>query len=101
VAEDAVRARTRANLAAVRDAVAGSPASLLDVEGGWYATLRVPGTRSEQEWALALLEEDGVHVHPGHFFDFEREAYLVVSLLTPPADLEQAVRRIVARVSAG
>lgn len=101
LAEDAVRARTRANLAVARGAVAGSAASLLDVEGGWYATLRVPGTRAEQEWALALLEEDGVHVHPGHFFDFEREAYLVVSLLTPPADFEQGVRRIVKRVAAG
>jgi aspartate/methionine/tyrosine aminotransferase len=99
LAEDAVRARTRANLAVVRDAVAGSPATLLDIEGGWYATLRVPGTRPEQEWALALLEEDGVHVHPGHFFDFEREAYLVVSLLTPPADLAEGVRRIVKRVA--
>jgi aspartate/methionine/tyrosine aminotransferase len=100
VAEDAVRARTRANLAVVRDAVAGSPASLLDVEGGWYATLRVPGTRGEQEWALALLEDDGVHVHPGHFFDFEREAYLVTSLLAPPADFEEGIRRIVKRVGA-
>jgi aspartate/methionine/tyrosine aminotransferase len=101
LAEDAVGARTRANLAFVRRAVAGSAASLLDVAGGWYATLRVPGTRTEQEWTLALLEEDGVHVHPGHFFDFEREAYLVLSLLTPPAVFEEGVGRIARRIAAG
>ena len=98
-AENAIRERTRANLAFVRSVVPGSPVSLLDVEGGWYATLRVPRTRSELEWAVALVEEDGVHVHPGHFFDFEEEAYLVVSLLTPEATFQDAVRRVVSRVT--
>lgn len=98
VAEGAIAARVRANLAAVRAAVAGSAASLLDVEGGWYATLRLPATRSEQDWTLALLEHDGVLVHPGHFFDFELEAYLVVSLLTPEEPLREGLRRLVARV---
>jgi alanine-synthesizing transaminase len=97
-AEEAIRHRTRANLAYVREAVAGSAATLLDVEGGWYATLRLPGTRSEERWALTLLERDGVYVHPGHFFDFGEEAYVVVSLLTPEETLREGVRRIVARV---
>ena len=101
LAEGAIGERTRRNLAGVRAAVAGSAASVLDVEGGWYATLRVPATRPEQAWALTLLEEDGVHVHPGHFFDFEREAYLVVSLLTPPEVLREGVRRIVRRLADG
>jgi alanine-synthesizing transaminase len=96
-AEGAIRERTRANLAFVRERVAGSAVSVLDVEGGWYATLRLPRTRTEQDWALALLEEDGVHVHPGHFFDFESEAYLVVSLLTSPESFRQGIDRIVAR----
>jgi aspartate/methionine/tyrosine aminotransferase len=98
IAEQAIRARTRDHLALVRDAVAGSPASVLDVEGGWYATLRVPAARTELEWCLALLEEDGVHVHPGHFFDFEREAYLVVSLLTPREALAEGIAAIVRRM---
>jgi alanine-synthesizing transaminase len=96
-AEGAIRERTRANLTFVRERVAGSAVSVLDVEGGWYATLRLPRTRTEQDWALALLEEDGVHVHPGHFFDFESEAYLVVSLLTPQESLRRGIDRIVAR----
>ena len=80
-------------------AVAGSAVSLLDAEGGWYATLRLPRTREEQAWALAFLEEDGVHVHPGHFFDFEDEAYVVVSLLTPEATLREGATRILHRVA--
>jgi alanine-synthesizing transaminase len=98
-AEGAIRERTQENLAFVRSALPGSPLSLLDVEGGWYATLRVPRTRSELEWAVALLEQDGVHVHPGHFFDFEDEAYLVVSLLTPEPVFHEAVERVVRRVT--
>src|SRR5574341_1151991 len=49
----------------------GSAATLLDVEGGWSAVLRVPASWSDEKWALALLERDGVLVHPGFFFDFE------------------------------
>ncbi|HEY3820498.1 MAG TPA: pyridoxal phosphate-dependent aminotransferase [Polyangiaceae bacterium] len=98
-AEGAIRARTRANLAFVRSLVPGTAVSLLDVEGGWYATLRVPRTRTELEWAVALVEEDGVHVHPGHFFDFEGEAYLIVSLLTPQPTFEEALRRLMDRVA--
>jgi aspartate/methionine/tyrosine aminotransferase len=97
--EEAIRLRTAANLASLRAAVAGSPVSVLDAEGGWYATLRLPATETEEAWVLALLEEDGVYVHPGHFFDFDREAYIVVSLLTPEATLQEGINRIVQRVN--
>jgi aspartate/methionine/tyrosine aminotransferase len=99
-AEDAVRARTRGNLTWLTAAVAGSAVSVLDVEGGWYATLRLPRTRSEEAWVLAFLERDGVYVHPAQFFDFEDEAYAVVSLLTPEAAFRDGVTRILARVAA-
>jgi alanine-synthesizing transaminase len=101
MAENAIRARTLANVGEVRGAVKGSAASMLDVEGGWYATLRLPRTRTEEEWAVALLEEDGVYVHPGHFFDFEEEAYVVVSLLAKGEMVREGVRRIVERVGRG
>ena len=97
-AEGAIAQRARDNLADLRTSVASTALSVLDVEGGWYATLRVPRTRSEEAWALALLEKDDVYVHPGHFFDFESEAYLVVSLLTPPSIFREGVAKIVARV---
>jgi len=99
VAERAIRGRVMSNLAAIASVVEGSAVSLLDVEGGWYAVLRLPGTREEEAWALAFLEEDGVHVHPGHFFDFEDGAYAVVSLLTAEATTLEGVRRIVRRVA--
>ena len=67
---------------------------MLNLEGGWYATLQVPRIRSEEEWSLHLLEKHDVLVQPGFFFDFETEAFLIVSLLTPPAVFERAIARI-------
>src|ERR1700685_45091 len=54
----------------------------LNVEGGWYAVLRVPATKSDEDWAIALLREQSVLVHPGHFYDFPSDGYLVLSLIT-------------------
>jgi aspartate/methionine/tyrosine aminotransferase len=72
--------------------------TLLDVEGGWYATLRIPATRSEQDWSLAFLDQDGVLVQPGYFFDFPREAYVVLSLLTPEDAFREGLARVLDRV---
>jgi aspartate/methionine/tyrosine aminotransferase len=92
-----LRRRTRTNLVALRSRVgAGSPASLLEPEGGWSAVLRVPATLPEEERVYRLLEERDVLVHPGYFFDFPREAYLVVSLLVLPPDFAEGVDRILA-----
>ncbi len=55
----------------------------LEVEGGWNAVIRVPATRTDEDLALELLAAKGVYVHPGHFYDFPAEGYLVVSLITP------------------
>jgi aspartate/methionine/tyrosine aminotransferase len=74
-------ARNRAALAPP----AGAPWSALRSEGGWSAVLSVPRSRSEEEWALALLDA-GVLAHPGYFFDFTSGAHLVVSLLPEPAE---------------
>jgi aspartate/methionine/tyrosine aminotransferase len=71
---------------------------VLDVEAGWSAVLHVPATRSEDEWVIALAEEDGVLVHPGYFFDFPREAYLVLSLLPRRRSFAEGVAKIVERV---
>jgi alanine-synthesizing transaminase len=95
-----IQDRIHGNLAALRTAVAGTPATLLDVEGGWSAVLHVPATVSEDEWVLTLVEEDGVLVHPGYYFDFGREAYLVLSLLPPPATFVEGVARVARRVVA-
>ncbi len=94
-----IAARTAANRAFLETALGpDSACAMLPLEGGWYATLRMPRVRREEEWALALLEHDNVLVQPGFFYDFETEAFLVLSLLTRPADFQEGVRRLLARV---
>lgn len=96
-----VQARIERNLQALTEAAAVAPScSVLRVEGGWSAVVHVPATRSEESLVLELLERDGVLVHPGYFFDFPREAYLVVSLLPAPAAFRDGVRRMFARIEA-
>lgn len=83
----AIKQRVERNLRAFRVAAARWPAcELLRVEGGWSAVLRVPATRSEEQFVLELLERERILVHPGYFFDFASEAFVVVSLL-PPEDV--------------
>jgi alanine-synthesizing transaminase len=89
--------RLRANLCWLRDAAIPGDIRLLEVEGGWYAILRVPQVRSEEEWTLALLHR-GVLVQPGYFYDFESEAYLVVSLLTQEPVFREGIARLVSEV---
>lgn len=69
------------------------------IEGGWYAVLRVPVTGSDEELALALLERQSVFVHPGHFYDFPADGYLVLSLITPPEPFRQGVNRLLQHIS--
>jgi alanine-synthesizing transaminase len=74
-------------------------AQRLEVEGGWSVTIQVPRIRSEEEWVVTLLREHNVLVQPGYFYDFESEAFLVLSLLTEPAIFDQGVDRLVAVLS--
>jgi hypothetical protein len=88
--------RTHHNLGVLRKSLESGPrCSLPVVEGGWYATLRVPATRSDEEWGLLLLDEAGVYVHPGFLFDFPGPGHLVVSLLTPEAEFLSGVEAMV------
>lgn len=96
-----ISARTVTNLEWLAALVAGSACRLLTVEGGWYATLEVPRHVSEEELILRLLTEDDVLVHPGYFFDFAREAYLVLSLLPPPEVFQAAAQRLFERAVNG
>jgi len=89
-----IRQRTRANLEHLLACAAGTPCRCLNTEGGWYAILEMPRIRTEEEWALGLLADSDVLVQPGFFYDFEAEAFLVLSLLTPPAIFAEGVRRI-------
>jgi len=87
--------RVTANLESLRAQTAGdSPWRVLAVEGGWYAILQAPRTRTEEEWTLSLLRQDNVLAQPGFFFDFETEAFLVLSLLTPELTFQEGTTRI-------
>jgi alanine-synthesizing transaminase len=66
----------------------------LDREGGWYAILRVPVTGSDEVLAVALLDRCSVLVHPGHFFNFSREGFLVLSLITREKQFQEGARRL-------
>lgn len=92
----AIQLRTAANLATLRALIATCPgARVLPVEGGWSAVIRVPRIDSEDTLALRLIEEHGVVVHPGYFFDFETEGHVVVSLLTGPDIFEEGITRLI------
>ncbi len=99
VARDAIRARTRRNLSQLRSALVGSAANVLHVEGGWYATLRLPESQDDEAWALELLEAERVLAQPGYFFDFPPGAFLVVSLLTPETVMAEGARRLARHVA--
>ena len=88
-------ARVRANLAELdRLLSAQKSCTRLEIEGGWYAILRVPATRSDEDLAIELLAASDVYLHPGHFYDFPGAGHLVVSLITPPAIFGEGIARL-------
>ena len=66
----------------------------LAVQGGWYAVLRVPATQSDEDLAIEILRQLSVLVHPGHFYDFSSDGYLIVSLITPPGNFRRGIAQI-------
>ena len=93
--------RIRGNLEHLDQCAEGSACSRLAAEGGWYAVLRVPETLDDEEWALRLMEEEGVYVHPGHLFHFSGGSYLVLSLIAGQESFAQGVGRLLRVVAAG
>jgi len=88
-------ARVRRNLAELdRQLSLQKICSRLEVEGGWYAVLRVPVTRSDEDLALSLLTDCGVYVHPGHFYDFSSDGYLVVSLISSQREFSMGLKTL-------
>jgi aspartate/methionine/tyrosine aminotransferase len=101
VFQQQLMSRLRRNLAELdRQLATVNLCSRLEVEGGWYATLRVPKTKTDEELAIDLLEKRNVLVHPGHFFDFHQDGHLILSLMTPEAVFAEGVQGILAHVSA-
>ena len=92
--------RVQNNLAELdRQLAAQKACQRLNVEGGWYAVLRVPVTRSDEELAIELIREKSVLVHPGHFYDFPNDGYLVLSLITPEQEFGAGMRAVLEKLS--
>jgi alanine-synthesizing transaminase len=92
--------RVRANLAELDRQLSGQKAcQRLSVEGGWYAVLRVPVTRSDEELAIELVREKSVVVHPGHFYDFPSDGYLVLSLITAEGEFREGIGKVLGKLN--
>jgi aspartate/methionine/tyrosine aminotransferase len=94
-----LRDRLRTNILELDRQLSASPScTRLQVEAGWYAVLRVPAIESDEALAIRLLRDAGVSVHPGHFYDFANEGYLVLSLITEPATFREGIARLLQQV---
>jgi alanine-synthesizing transaminase len=92
-------ARTRNNLAQLDKLLSTRKlCTRLNLEGGWYAVVKVPATGRDDDLALELLNIRGVYVHPGHFYDFPGDGYLVVSLITPERPFAAGMEALVALI---
>jgi alanine-synthesizing transaminase len=89
--------RIRANLAELdRQLASQTSCTRLECEAGWAVVLRVPALQSDDELAIALLNDRSVYVHPGHFYDFARPGFMVLSLTVPQDDFAEGIRRVLA-----
>src|ERR1700678_2653210 len=90
-----VMTRVRKNLSEL-DRLLGSQKACtrLQVEAGWYAVVRTPATQSDEDFALFLLETEGVYTHPGHFYDFSADGFLILSLITPQEDFAKGIESL-------
>src|SRR5579863_10383011 len=98
--QEQLMARVRKNLAELDRQLATQQAcSRLKIEGGWYAILRGSRLRDEEEFAIELLRQKGVYVHPGHFYDFSEPGRLVLPLITPERDFAGGVSLLLAKAN--
>jgi len=89
--------RVRRNLAELDRQLAGhSSCARLALEGGWYAVLRVPATRSDEDLAIELLTQKNISVHPGHFYELPSNGSIVVSLLPPESVFSKGIAAFLA-----
>jgi alanine-synthesizing transaminase len=88
--------RVRGNRASLQKLISSQPAcELLDADAGWYAVLRVPARGSDEDLVIDLLHKQNVVVHPGHFYDFPKDGFLVLSLITPTEIFHEGISRLV------
>jgi alanine-synthesizing transaminase len=92
-----VMKRVQRNLRELDRQIAGQKhCERLEIEGGWNAVLRVPALQSDEDLAIRLLREKSVYLHPGHFYDFPGDGFMVVSLITPERIFAEGIKRVLA-----
>jgi aspartate/methionine/tyrosine aminotransferase len=93
--QNQIWSRVATNLAVLDRALQAVKAvQRLEVEGGWYAILRVPALEPDEQTVLALLDR-GVWVHPGYFFGMAESGWLVVSLLAAEPEFSNGVNILI------
>jgi aspartate/methionine/tyrosine aminotransferase len=96
-----LRERVQRNLGELDAQLASAKMTMrLALDAGWYAVLRTPSTRSDEDTAIALMAQEDVLIHPGHFFDFPGAGYLVASLIAPEADFREGIARALRAIDA-
>ena len=86
--------RIQTNYNFIQQTFINSSLSILNCYGGWNAIIKIPNTKSDEQWSMEILENENVFVHPGHFYDFEREGFLVVSLIQKKDIYEEGIMRV-------
>ena len=91
--------RIRENWAALRKMAGDSSyCRLLETEGGWYAVLQVRAAENDEGLAIELMREAHVLVHPGHFYDFSGDGYLVLSLITEGEQFRKGTAKLLGQI---
>ena len=92
--QESIRQHVRSNYRLLEELTLSTPCSILSAEGGWSGVIRLPKTRTDEEWGLEFLQEIGVLVQPGYFFDFEEDGLVVVSLLVKEDIFRDGITRL-------
>ncbi len=95
-----IQTRIKSNYLALQSLTNYSTITTYQTEGGWYGILRVPQSKTDETWAIELLEKRNVHLFPGYFFDFQSEGNLVVSLLDEEKTFKQGIKELTSHVEA-
>lgn len=98
---NAIKQRVQQNYRELERAAKAYPSvRVIEPEGGWSVVIEVPETVGEEALVRRILDEDHVVVHPGYFFDIQQGAHIVVSLLPPPGEFADAMKRVLDQVAA-
>jgi alanine-synthesizing transaminase len=93
--QDQIQLRLAQNSRFLHERAAGiSHFDVLRREGGWYAIVDMADAWSDEARCVHLLDIADTLIHPGSFYSFGREGYVVLSLLPQPEVFRTGVERL-------